>query len=369
MRRVIPIAMLLLLLFMFVLPVSAQSINCNGNATYSHGEVQFMCELDDVTGFYELDVFANGVHVYRTSDYSNESNRPVNLTVSFRLKNALPKKFEIFPDATFSKVVIPIDVYLKEYGNSGAINQTMTHTVLSINFSPRDYVPLLWALLVILAFFLVPTIEYRSGWDFAIDVLGLQLFFRGGGFGWLIAPLILPFISYRIIVDRGLSDSLLVLGGLTGLFLLQSAYSLGFHHAKYPRISFYTGLEWIPGLPLAFYFIWPDYYFTPLFIGFLSSIPLFIILWKYAELPYSKCRKALSLFKTYSVPLSIGVALVLALQYTTEETISLFAVLLVSLFIYALASRLAFDRLEWAKRKFDEDIERIGKGWLKHDPS
>ncbi|WP_457750919.1 hypothetical protein [Thermococcus sp.] len=361
MKRGIPLAMLLLLIFMFALPVSAQSINCNGNATYSHGEVQFTCELANVKGFYVLDVFANGVHVYRTSDYFNESARPINLTVSFRLKNVLPKKFEIFPDATFSKVVIPTDVHLKEYGNSGVINQTTTHTVLSINFSPRDYVPLLWALLVILAFFFVPTIDYRSGWGFAIDVLGLQLFFRGGGFGWLLAPIILPFISYHVIADRGLSDSILVLGGLTGLFLIQSAYSLGFHHTKYPKISFYTGLEWILGLPLAFYFIWPDYYVTPLFVGFLPSIPLFIILWKYAELPYSKCNKTLSLFKIYSVPLSAGVALVLALQYTTEETIPLFAVFIVSLFIYALTSRLAFEKLEWAKRRFDEDIERIGK--------
>ena len=361
MKRGILTVMLLLLLFMFALPVSAQSINCNGNATYSHGEVQFTCELADVTGFYELDVFANGVHVYRTSDYSNESNRPINLTVSFPLKNALPKKFEIFPGATFSRVVIPVDVRLKEYGNSGVINQTTTHTVLSINFSPRDYFPLLWALLVVLAFFFVPTIDYRSGWDFAIDVLGLQLFFRGGGFGWLIAPILLPFLSYRVIAHRGLSDSILVLGGLTGLFLLQSAYSLGFHHAKYPKISFYTGLEWIPGLPLVFYFIWPDYYFTPLFIGFILSIPLFITLWKYAELPYSKCQEAFSMFRTYAVPLSAGVALVVALQYTAKDTLPLFAMFLFSLLIYVLTSKLAFDKLEWAKRKFDEDIERILK--------
>ncbi|WP_297065940.1 hypothetical protein [Thermococcus sp.] len=361
MKRVVLLSTLLVL--MLALPAKAQSINCDGNATYSNGKVQFICELTNVTGFYELDVFANGVHVYKTSDYSSDSNKWIYLTVSFHLRDVLPKKFEIFPDITFSRVMVPINASLTEHNNLEVTKQARIHKVLSIKFGSKEYSLLIWPVLVFLAFFMAPTFDYKSGWDFAVDIVGLQLLFRGGGFGWLIAPIVMPFMSYRVITDGELSDSVLALGGLTGLFLLQSAYSLGFNYAKYPKISFYTGLEWIPGLPLAFYFIWPDYYVTPLFVGFFLSIPLFVTLWKYAELPYSKCHKVLSLFRNYSIPLSVGVALVLALQYTTRETVPLFIVLLISLFAYTYTSRLTFDKLEWAKKRFDKDIERIRRKW------
>ncbi|NJE55590.1 hypothetical protein [Thermococcus sp. 21S9] len=176
----------------------------------------------------------------------------------------------------------------------------------------------------------------------------------------LSALLMIPFATFSMMSNGRNETSALVLSGLSALLLFESAYAYGIAKSKYPKISFYTGLGWLAGLPLAFSFHWSDYFY-PFTLPLLLAVPLMIILWRYAELPYSKCRRVLLFFRTYSTPLSIGVALVLALQYTTEETTSLFSVFIVSLFIYALTSKLAFEKLEWAKRKFDEDIERIKK--------
>ncbi len=65
----------------------------------------------------------------------------------------------------------------------------------------------------------------------------------------------MPLMSHRALTDPRLGDSMLVLSGLTVIFLLQSAYALGLYYTKYPKTSFYTGLSWITGLPLVFYFL------------------------------------------------------------------------------------------------------------------
>jgi len=339
--------------------VSALSISCDDVAAYSHGVAKFSCGVSGIQNDSIVRVYGYSSNVqlfYR--DFYVPLGGKIEFNASFQIKDIAPEEFRVFPSYTFANVRVPI------YINAEEIRKNTTTTkdykaVLRLKPSLKSYLPLLWALLVILVFFSGPTMDYKSGWDFAIDVLGLQLIFRAGGFWDVSAPFVYVSVSSKALTDLKIGHSLLALSGLSALFLLQSAYALGFHKAKYPKVSFYTGFEWIIGLPIALYFVWPEHYVTPLFLGFLIGIPLFIILWKYAELPYSKCHKALSLFKTYSVPLSAGVALVLALQYTTEETISLLAVFLVSLFIYTLTSKLAFDKLEWAKKKFDEDIERI----------
>jgi len=352
---------------MFAFPVRAQSIHCNGNATYSNGKVRFTCELTNVTGFYVVNASVNGIHIYKTS--SSAHGDPIRLTVWFSIDDVVPGKFEILPYVTFSRLRLPADVSLAEYNDSKVVRITKTHTVLSLKFDPKAYLSLILGLLTFLFFFVAPRGGHRSGWDFATSVMGLQLFFRGGTFGWLIAPLVMPLMSHRALTDPRLGNSMLVLSGLTVIFLLQSIYALGMYRAKYPKIAFYTGLEWIPGLPLVFYFIWPDYYVTPLFVGFILSIPIFIILWKYAELPYSKCQEATSRFRAYSTPLSVGVALIIALVYTTEETLPLLGIFLISLVCYAATSKLAFEKLEWAKRRFDEDIEKIGRRWRRNELS
>jgi len=358
-KAILPV---LLLLLISALPVRAGSVNLQENATYSHGNVIFTCELGNVTGFYRLDVFANGRHVYMTSGSVSRTDEPIRVTVSFRLKNALPDEFMPLPDVAFSGVKLPVAVYLTEYNDSGVAGRVEAQGTLSVAFGPTAYFPLLWAVLVFLTFFAAPIFRYTGGWDFATDVLGLQFIFRSGGLGWVTGLIVMPFMSRDAITGGKPGHSIIVLGGLAALLLLQSAYSLGFTLAEYPKIAFYTGLEWTAGIPLAFYFLWPGGYALSLIYGFLLMLPLFIVLWKYAELPYSKCSRALSFFRTYSILLGTGIALILAFPYVTGETMSLFVFLLISLFLYLYTSRLAFGALERAKKRFDENLERIRSG-------
>ncbi len=46
----------------------------------------------------------------------------------------------------------------------------------------------------------------------------------------------MPLMSHRALTDPRLGDSMLVLSGLTVIFLLQSAYALGLYYTKYPKI-------------------------------------------------------------------------------------------------------------------------------------
>ena len=360
MTRRILVALLILGLAMAT-PVRALSIDCNGNATYSHGKVQFTCDLINVTGFYTLEIVTDKGDVYETSGYINGTGNG-SIPVEFPFKSLVPDRFKPLPDVTFSRLRVPFWAYLREYKGSKVVGETRALGVLSVRFSPTDYLPFLLVFLVFFVFFVEPTSEYKSGRAFATDVLALQFFFRGAVMGWLTALVLMPFVSYNVVSNPELGDSALVLSGLTVLFLLQSVYALGFKRAKYPKISFYTGLEWTMGIPQAFYFLWPDDYAVPLVIGFIIALFLFVVLWRYAELSYSKCRGALSFFRRYATPLSIALALLLVSGYVTYETAPLFAIFLLSLVAYAFTSNLAFEKLVWAKKKFDEDIGRIMRG-------
>ena len=268
----------------------------------------------------------------------------------------------VLPDVAFAQMNVPVTIYIITYDSNGTpvIIATKT-TEVKLKMSVRGYVlSLIWGLLGLLFLFLAGYAKWDSGKGLVGELMFIYLVFRGIHVPSLSALLMMPFTTFSMMSNGRSEASALVLSGISALLLFESAYALGVAKSKYPKISFYTGLGWLAGLPLAFSFRWSDYVY-PFILPILFAVPLMIILWRYAELPYSKCNKTLSLFRTYSVPLSIGVALVLALQYTTEETTSLFAVLIVSLSIYALTSKLAFERLEWAKRKFDDDIERIGK--------
>ncbi|GAB6135222.1 hypothetical protein JCM16307_07710 [Thermococcus prieurii] len=269
----------------------------------------------------------------------------------------------VLPDAAFAQMNVPVTIYIITYNSNGTpIIIAKKNAEVKLKMSIKDYVlsSLIWGLLGLLFLFIAGYTKWDSGKGLVGDLLSTYLVFRGAFVPSLSALLMMPFTTFSMMSNGRSEASALVLSGLSALLLFESAYAYGIAKSKYPKVSFYTGLGWLAGLPLAFSFHWSDYFY-PFALSLLIAVPIMVILWRYAELPYSKCRKILSLFRTYSVPLSIGVALVLALHYTTEETTSLFAVLIVSLFIYALTSKLAFERLEWAKRKFDEDIGRIEK--------
>ena len=333
-------------------------------ALYSHGMGRFLLEVTDVQNDSIVRIFGYSSNVqlfYRDTYIPSGGN--VTFDVSFRVKDVVPDEFGVFPDYVFSNVRIPVHVTAYGMVDQTTEESAQCETVLKLNPSPKIYLPLLWAVFVLLAFFFAPVMEYKSGWDFAIDVLGLQLIFRAKGFWDISAPFAFIHMSYQTLTNPEVGSSLLALSGLSALFLLQSVYALGFHMAKYPKVSFYTGFEWIIGLPLALYFIWPEHYVTPLFIGLLAGIPVLIVLWKYSELPYSKCHRELSIFKTYSTPVSVAIAVTIALNYTTEVTVPLFAIQLGVLALYWFSSRLAFEKLEWAKKRFDEDVQKLAEGW------
>jgi len=270
----------------------------------------------------------------------------------------------VLPDVAFAQMNVPVTIYIVTYNSNGTpVIITTKTTEVKLKMPLKAYVlSLIWGLFGLLFLFLAGYTKWDSGKDLVGELMFIYLVFRGIHVPSLSALLMMPFTTFSVMSNGRSEASALVLSGISALLLFESAYALGVAKSEYPKISFYTGLGWLAGLPLAFSFRWSDYFY-PLMLPILLAVLLMVILWKYAELPYSKCRKALSLFRTYSVPLSIGFALVLALQYTTEETISLFAVFLVSLVIYVFTSRLAFEKLEWAKRKFDEDIGRIEKAW------
>jgi|GEM_PF-3407024 len=367
MSKVKVLVLVAVLLVLLALPVSAQNISCSNMAVYSDGVVKISCRISDVPENTSVGVLMrspNNVQLYYR-EFHPPHGMVIPFNVSFSLKSVVSDRFEVFPDYTFSRLKIP--VYISVYARNGSriVGSHGTETALKVKFDIKrslfTFLNVLWGLIIIVAFFTMPLNEYKHGRNFATDIVVLQVLARAFGQWWVMAPFIAPFMDYRVLTDPRMGDSLLVLGGLTALFFLQSIYALGMYRAKCPKISFYTGLEWIVGVPFVFYFMFSDYA-TVLFMCVLPALPLFIILWKYAELPYSKCRRALSLFRTYSVPLSIGVALALALHYTTKETLSLFGVFLLSLATYVLTSKLAFDKLEWAKRRFDEDIERLSRG-------
>ncbi len=98
------------------LPVGAQSVHCNGNATYSHGEVRFTYGLTNVTGFYVVNASVNGAYIYKTS--SSAHGDPVHITVWFSIDDVVPGKFKILPDVMFSRLRFPADVSLTEYNDS-----------------------------------------------------------------------------------------------------------------------------------------------------------------------------------------------------------------------------------------------------------
>ncbi|WP_457743005.1 hypothetical protein [Thermococcus sp.] len=341
------------ILLISMLPaVSGLSVSCNDTATYSHGVVKFSCEVTGVQNNSTVRIlgyYKNVQLFYRDAYLLSGEN--VTFNVSFRVKDVVPDELRVLPDYVFSKVKFPVYVTAYELRSQTTTNSANSEIVLNLKSNPKPYLSLFWALSMVLVFFLGPTMDYKSGWNFATEIIGMQFLFRTGGFWDVSAPFVYLSMSPQFLTNSKIEHSILALSGLSALFLLQSIYALGFHKAKYPRIGFYTGFEWIIGLPLAFYFIWPDDYVTPLFIGFLAGIPIFVLLWKYSELPYSKCSRELSLFKTYSAPLSVTVAIVIALNYTTGETTNLFILLLGILALYWFSSTLAFEKLEWAKKE------------------
>ena len=349
---------LMLAFSLFTHGAFAVTVSCDDTAKYNAG-----------SGFWTVECSVNGSEprlYYKTVVGLRGSSMlaPVGghkIRVAIYQEEITNFSTDVLFDGALAGIKVPVTVTLYKLNTSSGDFQEIgeKHVVVRLGMSLWGYLySFIWGLLGLFLLSLAGYTKWDSGKGLVGGLMFIYLVFRGIYVPSLSALLMMPFTTFSVMSNGRSEASALVLSGISALLLFESAYALGVAKSEYPKISFYTGLGWLAGLPLAFSFRWSDYFY-PFVLSLLLAAPLMVILWKYAELPYSKCHKALSLFKTYSVPLSAGVALVLALQYTTEETISLLAVFLVSLVIYVFTSRLAFEKLEWAKRKFDEDIERI----------
>jgi len=338
----------------------AVSISCDDTAKYNAGSSSWTVECS-VKGseprlYYTTTVGLRGFSML----VPVEGHR---IRVTIYQEDITNFSTDVLFDGALAGIKVPVTVTLYKLNTSSGDFQEIgeKHAVVRLGMSLGGYVySFIWGLLGLFLLFLAGYVKWDSWKGLVGELMFIYLVFRGIHVPSLSALLMMPFTTFSMMANGRSEASALVLSGISALLLFESAYALGVAKSKYPKISFYTSLGWLAGLPLAFSFRWSDYFY-PFVLSLFLAVPIMVILWRYSELPYSKCRKVLSLFKTYSVPLSIGVALVLALHYATKETISLFGVFLLSLLTYALTSKLAFDKMECAKRRFDEDIEKIKK--------
>ncbi|WP_297437192.1 hypothetical protein [Thermococcus sp.] len=355
--RTLPVLISLLMLLISLPFVAPIHVDCNNTAHYNEvsGGWVVECHLGNTSENLEyLAKIGKRTTVPRTVSGSS-------FEVWIRPSELVNFSSLILSDAVLSNTKVPVTVHIFSYDPNGSFEITMKHFDVHLGTPLKVYVlSSIWGVMALILFLGTGYEKHESGSSLVSSILGIHLIFRGTEVTTLSSIILIPFIRYSLLIQEKSEISLLVLSGLSALLLFESGYAFGLYKSKYPKVSFYTGLGWIAGIPIVFNFFWDDF-LIPFFATLILAIPVAVVIWKYTELPYSSCHKALTLFRTYSIPLGVGVALVLALQYTTEETLPLFAVFLVSLLLYAYASKLAFNRLEWAKRKFDEDIEGIRK--------
>ncbi|NJF24144.1 hypothetical protein E3E29_00435 [Thermococcus sp. Bubb.Bath] len=159
---------------------------------------------------------------------------------------------------------------------------------------------------------------------------------------------------------REFATNLVVTGNLISLLLLETAFALGLVFNKYPKISFYTGIAWTAGIPLAVYFYFTDEFIWASFLSFLLLIPVLIAIWYYSEFPYSKCRKALHRFENAFLPVNSALLVLFYVLYVSKTPAVIQLIFLATVGLFAYSSKKAFEKVEEAKKRFDEDIARIG---------
>ncbi|AAL81638.1 hypothetical protein PFDSM3638_07620 [Pyrococcus furiosus DSM 3638] len=161
-----------------------------------------------------------------------------------------------------------------------------------------------------------------------------------------------------------LIKSLVVTGSITVILLLGIALALGLYLNKYPKVSFFTGLEWTTLIPLALGSSSREDYTISFFIHIFLICIIAIIIWRYADYPYSKCRKALNFFDKFSIPFNF---LLLSFFYAfyvvkTPKPVQAFFLATTGFFMYS--TKLAFEKVKEAKIQFDKDIKRIERGGM-----
>ncbi|WP_456423072.1 hypothetical protein [Thermococcus sp.] len=351
-----------ILLTLSLLPtVSGLLASCNKFASYSVGSHSWTvtCKVNDS----ESSLYYTAVVGLRESSMIIPVDGR-NMIVTIYQGDVTNFSAGVLFDGALTGIKVPIRITIYRLNTSSGNFQELAEKQVEVELgmSSEGYVySFIWGLVGLLLLFSAGYVKWDNGKGLVGDLFTTYVVIRGIHVLSLSSFLMMPFTTFSMMSNGRSEASALVLSGISALLLLESAYALGIAKSKYPKVSFYTGLGWLAGIPLVFNFRWDDF-FIPFILPILLSVPVAVTIWRYSELPYSKCHKALSLFETYSVPLGVGVALILTLHYTTKETRPLFAVFLASLLLYTYASKLAFNRLEWAKRKFDEDIDRIRKG-------
>jgi hypothetical protein len=356
--------LLLVILGMFtVLPLaSALSVSCPPSVPYGQ---DLECKINDGNDVYQITVFADGKYIY-SWNWSPRINPVFPLPLEYILPNrreALGPAMSAMPNwITASK---PLNISITMVDFESKEKYTFNRTVAVKVSTKRILLEVIWGFLSLLLPFMDGFIEHKSGGDLASSIAASLLVFKG------VQPVYLsiPFVYFGLTVGwngsfgesaRELATNLVVTGNLISLLLLETAFALGLIFNKYPKISFYTGIAWTAGIPLAVYFYFTSEFIWVSVVSFLLLIPVLIVIWHYSEFPYSKCGKALHRFESLFLPVNSALLVFFYVVYVSKTPAVIQLIFLATVVLFVYSSKKAFEKVEEAKKRFDEDIARIG---------